>query len=181
MARYQIRTEEYLEDIITKMAEQSWLTLRTWQILESDGTQQDFVDFRNAIRDALAERVRTYKLCGVSNVCSDHLKITQWSPESHVLDANPYDRIYHVFPKTDLERFLAELTTKSLTPIAKLLKENHEDEARTMLSAVLKLILSDYLYLDPICGKTQLCSYSSLAPVSIWKKENARGELEEEF
>ena len=52
MARYQIRTEEYLEDIITKMAEQSWLTLRTWQILESDGTQQDFVDFRNAIRDA---------------------------------------------------------------------------------------------------------------------------------
>jgi hypothetical protein len=139
MARYQIRTEEYLEDIITKMAEQSWLTLRTWQILESDGTQQDFVDFRNAIRDALAERVRTYKLCGVSNVCSDHLKSTQWSPESHVLDANPYDRIYHVFPKTDLERFLAELTTKSLIPIAKLLKENHEEEARTMLSAVLNL------------------------------------------
>jgi hypothetical protein len=178
MARYQIRTEEYLEDIITKMAEQSWLTLRTWQILESDGTPQDFKNFRNAIRDAVADRVRSYQLCGVSDVCSDHAKRTKWSTGSHV---NPYDHIYHLFPKSDMESFLTELTTKSLPSIKKLLKADHEEEACRMLSAVFKLILSDYVYLDPVCGQPQLCTYSTLAPVSIWQKKNERGELEEEF
>jgi hypothetical protein len=168
MSRYQIRTEEYLEDIITKMAEQSWLTLRTWQILGSDGTEQDFENFRNAIRNAIADRVRSYQLCGVSDVCSDHAKRTTWSTESHV---NPYDRIYHVFPKSDIESFLTELTTQSLPSIKKLLKADHEEEACTMLTAVFKLILSDYLYLDPTCGQAQLCAYSSMAPISIWKTE----------
>lgn len=184
MARYQIRTPDYLEDIITRMAEQSWLTLRTWGIMEEDGTTRDFSDFRAAIRDALAERVRTYELCGLSNVCTDHLKSTPWSPENHVLDANPYDRVYHLFPKADLESFLAEVTSKSFEAIAKLIKQNHEDEACTMLSAIFKLILSDYLYVDPLCGKVELCVYSSSAPVSIWKKRNVRGEpleFEEEY
>jgi hypothetical protein len=178
MARYQIRTEEYLEDIVTKMAEQSWLTLRTWQILETDGTEQDFRNFRNAIRDAIANKVRSYQLCGVSDVCSDRAKRTKWSTDSHV---NPYDRIYHLFPKSDMESFLTELTTQSLPSITKLLKVDHQDEACTMLSAVFKLILSDYLYLDSTCGQPQLCTYSTLAPISIWQKKNERGELEEEF
>jgi hypothetical protein len=184
MARYQIRTPDYLEDIITRMAEQSWLTLRTWGILEDDGTNRDFTEFRSAIRDAIAERVRSYKLCGLSNVCIDHLKSTPWSPENHVLDANPYDRIYHLFPKTDLESFLTELTSKSLAAISKLVKPNHEGEASTMLSAIFKLVLSEYLYIDPACGKVELCVYSSSAPVSIWKKRNVRGEpleFEEEY
>jgi hypothetical protein len=181
MARYQIRTEEYLEDIITKMADHSWLSLRTWQILEFDGTSHDFINFRNSIRDAIAERVRTYKLCGVSDVCSDHVKSTQWSANSHLPDRTAYDRIYHVFPKTDMEDFLTEITAKSLPSIVRLLKADHEDEACTMLRAVFKLILSDYLFLDPICGQPQLCAYSTLAPVSIWQKKNDHGELEEEF
>jgi hypothetical protein len=184
MARYQIRTPDYLEDIITRMAEQSWLTLRTWQIMEEDGTTRDLTEFRTAIRDAIAARVRTYKRCGVSNVCTDHLKSTPWSPESHVLDANPYDRVYHVFPKTDLESFLVEITSKSVAAIKKFLKPDHENEACTMLSAVFKLLLSEYLYTDPLCGKVELCVYSSSAPVSIWKKLNARGEpveLQEEY
>lgn len=176
MARYQIRTPDYLEDIITRMAEQSWLTLRTWGIMEDDGTTRDFSEFRAAIRDAIAERVRTYKLCGLSNICTDHLESTPWSSKTHVLDANPYDRVYHVFPKTDLESFLTEITSKSFGAITKLLNSNHENEARTMLSAIFKLILSDYLYVDPICGKAELCVYSSSAPVSIWKKQNVRGE-----
>jgi hypothetical protein len=179
MARYQIRTPDYLEDIITSMAEQSWLTLRTWGILEDDGTTRDFTEFRAAIRDAFAARVRTYKLCGLSNVCTDHLKSTSWSPENHVLDANPYDRIYHLFPKTDLESFLAEVTSKSSEAIAKLLKPHHEDEATTMLSAIFKLILSEHLYVDSLCGKVELCVYSSSAPISIWKKKNVRGEFVE--
>jgi hypothetical protein len=175
MARYQIRTPDYLEDIITRMVEQSWLTLRTWGIME-DGTTRDFSEFRAAIRDAITERVRTYKLCGLSNICTDHLESTPWSPEKHALDANPYDRVYHLFPKTDLESFLAEVTSKSFEAIAKLLKPNHEDEAITMLSAIFKLVLSEYLYIDPLCGKVELCVYSSSAPVSIWKKRNVRGE-----
>jgi hypothetical protein len=176
MARYQIRTPDYLEDIITKMTEQSWLSLRTWGILEEDGTTQDFAEFRAAIRDVIAARVRTYKLCGLSNVCTDHLKSTSWSPERHALDANPYDRIYHLFPKTDLESFLAELTSKSFEAIATLVKLHHEEEATTMLSAIFKLVLSEHLYVDPLCGKVELCVYSSSAPVSIWKKKNVRGE-----
>lgn len=184
MARYQIRTPDYLEDIITRMAEQSWLTLRTWGVMEEDGTTRDFTDFRAAIRDAIAARVRTYKLCGLSNVCTDHLKSTPWSPENHVLDANPYDRVYHLFPKTDLESFLDELTSKSFQEIAKLIKPDHEDEATRMLSAIFKLVLSEYLYIDALCGKVELCVYSSSAPVSIWQKRNVRGEpleFEEEY
>jgi hypothetical protein len=181
MARYQIRTPEYLEDIITRMAKQSWLTLRTWRVLESDDTVSDFNKFRTAIRDAISARVRTYELCGLSNICTDHLQATSWSSESHILDANPYDRIYHVFPRTDLDGFLEEVTTKAIVPIAKLVKKSHEEEARAMLSAVLKLILSDYLYVDPICGKTEFCVYSSSEPTSIWLKTDVRGDPVEEL
>lgn len=182
MARYQIRTPDYLEDIVTRMAEQSWLTLRTWQIMEEDGNTRDFSEFRRAIHNAFDGRVRTYKLCGLSNVCTDHLESTPWSPESHVLDANPYDRVYHLFPKTDLESFLNEVTSRSIATIAKFIRPEHEHEACTMLSAVYKLILSEYLYVDPICGKVELCVYSSSAPISIWQKRNVRGEpVEEEY
>jgi hypothetical protein len=102
------------------------------------------------------------------------------APQSHVLDANPYDRIYHLFPVTDLDGFLTEVTSKTISAITNILKPDHEKEANSMLSAVLKLILSQYLYVDPVCGKTELCVYSSSAPTNIWKKTNVRGELLEE-
>jgi hypothetical protein len=180
MARYQLRTPDYLEDIITEMADQGLRTLKIWGALKTN-TNGDFNTFRKAIRNAMEERTRTYKLCGLSNICTDHLKSTDWSPDSHVLDANPYDRIYHVFPLTSLDDFLTELTSKSILSIQEILNSKHEEEACTMLRAIFKLVLGKYLYIDRVCGKTELCVYSSSAPKNIWQKKNARGELIEEL
>jgi hypothetical protein len=175
MARYQLRTTEYLEDIITEMAEQGWKTLKTWSVL-GPTEEKDFRSFRTAVRDAMEERTRTFKLCGLSNICIDHLKSTPWSPDLHVLDANPYDRIYHLFPLKNLNDFLMELTVRSLASIENLIEPEQEEEAYTMLSAVFKLILGKYLYVDPVCGKTEFCVYSSSAPTEVWQKKNIRGE-----
>ena len=180
MARYQLRTPDYLEDIITEMAEQGWKTLKIWSVLKPM-TEKDFSHFRRALRNAMATRIRTYKLCGLSNICTDHLKNTPWSPALHILDANPYDRIYHVFPLTNLNDFLAEITSKSILSIERLIDPDQEEEACTMLSAIFKLVLGKYLYVDPVCGKTEFCVYSSSAPTEIWQKKNVRGEVLEQI
>ena len=180
MARYQIRTTEYLEDIITEMAEQGWKTLKTWSVLRPTD-EKDFLRFRTAVRQGMEARTKTYKLCGLSNICIDHLKNTSWGPDLHVLDANPYDKIYHLFPAKGLNDFLTELTVKSFSSIESLIEPDHEEEAFRMLSAVFKLVLGKYLYVDTVCGKTEFCVYSSSAPKEIWQKKNIRGEALEQI
>jgi hypothetical protein len=180
MARYQLRTPDYLEDIITEMAQQGLKTLKIWTGLKNTD-DKEFRTFRKAIRNAMEERIRTFRLCGLSNICTEHLRSTEWSHDSHVLDANPYDRIYHLFPSTNLEDFLSELTSKSILSVKKILIPEHEEEACALVSAIFKLVLGRHLYIDPVCGKTQLCWYSSSAEKNIWQKKNARGELIEEL
>jgi hypothetical protein len=173
MARYQIRTpvEKDMEDVVNEMTEKAWEILKTWN--PSDFTRAsdvDFYAFCNRVRRFLSGRVKTYKLCGLSNVCLDEVTSTPWAEDEHVLEAEPRDHVYHVVPSRDLDEFLKELALNSLEPVRHLLHgPNSLEEALSTLSIVFRSVLGKYLYYNRICGKTELCIYSSSAPVNAWK------------
>lgn len=173
MARYQIRTPEncLLEDVVERMAEKSWEVLEAWNVFRRPSTQEDIRHFKLATHQALEPYIRTYKLCGVSNVCSEKLQSTPWAFEAHSLDASPWDLVYHLFPKDGLEEFLEDLSWKALQSIRDFLKPDMETGTLSMLRIVFRYVLGEYMFYNPVCGKTDLCVYSSSAPIEPWKRE----------
>jgi hypothetical protein len=173
MARYQIRTpvEKVIEDVVNEMTEKAWEILKTWN--PSDFTRASDVDFylfRNRVRRCMSGRVKTYKLCGLSNVCLDEVTSTPWAEDEHVLEADARDHVYHVVASHDLEEFLKELALDSLEAVGHLLLgPNSVQEALSTLCIVFRSVLGEYLYYNRICGKTELCIYSSSAPVNAWE------------
>ncbi len=173
MARYQIRTPENkeLEDIIQTMATKSWEILKAWNAFQRETTQENFEEYRRTLYLQMVPFVRAYKLCGLSNICVDELRSTPWAPETHVLDASPTDLVYHLFPGKGLEEFLEGLAVEALESVKCLIKPDFETETLSILRASYRTILGEYLYLNPVCGKTELCVYSSSAPVKPWDRE----------
>lgn len=172
MARYQIRTpiEKVIDDVVNELAEKAWGFLKTWNSSDfAEASETDFRLFRDGVRRCMSDRVKTYKLCGLSNVCLDELTATPWAEEEHVLEADPRDHVYHLFPSRDLGEFLKELALDSIGAVGHLLGPNAAQEALSTLYIVFRSALGEYLYYNRVCGKTELCIYSSSAPVNPWK------------
>ncbi len=171
MARYQIRTPEnvVLEDVVEEMANKAWDVLRAWDVFEP-GSQPSVDEFRRSIGEAIAPFIKSYKLCGRSNICLEGMETTAWSSQSHALDACPWDLVYHLFPRKDLDDFLVALATKASRSIEPSLKPETGPGVISSLLAVFQCVLGQYLYVNPVCGKTELCVYSTSAPVASWKR-----------
>jgi len=103
-----------------------------------------------------------------TKICLDQTRSTSLSPESHVLDANPQDMVYQLFPRKDLEDFLDELATRSCESLKPLLKPDTEQGVFSTLRLVFRCVLGDYLYFNPLCGHTELCTCSVAARSSPW-------------
>ena len=169
-ARYQIRTpaDQVIDDVIGLMAARAKEVLEAWDVFDTKLSVQDYDRFRKEIRNILLPYVKSYKLCGVSSICLDQTRSTSLSPESHVLDANPQDMVYQLFPRKDLEDFLDELATRSCESLKPLLKPDTEQGVFSTLRLVFRCVLGDYLYFNPLCGHTELCTCSVAARSSPW-------------
>lgn len=174
MARYQIRTPEKmeLEDVVEQMATCAWGVFKAWDaFLPDKGNDSAYQQFREAIRATLDPCVKTYRLCGLSNICVDEVKSTPWSQESHVLDAAPQDLVYHLYPGANPDGFLSRLSSGSFDAISSVIKPDFKEQALSSLRVVFREVLGLYLYYNPACGKTELCALSATAPTEPWERE----------
>ena len=171
MARYQIRTRDQksIEDVIDEMAAKAWEILKAWDVF-LEIHQDSYQPFRYALRGAMAPYLRTYRLCGLSNICLDEVTAGPWASESHSLEACPWDLVYHLFPNSGLDEFLNDITDRAVNSILHLLKPETEERVFSSVRVVFRCILANYLFDNPVCGKTELCVYSSLAPTKIWSR-----------
>jgi hypothetical protein len=177
MARYQIRTPEnmVLEDVIVQMSKQVTEVLQAWKFFQVPSHEEWEHLATGVIREYFHLYVKSYRLCGISNICLDHLKTTPWSPESHVLDATPRDMIYQLLPRTELNGFLDELVTRFYHSVRMYLKPGNEEEILSTLSVVMQNVLASYLYYNPLCGLTELCTYSAVSRrAPAWMKRDGR-------
>lgn len=174
MARYQLRTRDKkgIEDVIDEMAAKTWEVLKAWDVF-LEVHQDNYQLFRYALRAAMAPYLRSYRLCGLSNICLDEVTPGPWASESHGLEACPWDLVYHLFPKTGLDDFLNDITEHAVNSIQYVLKPGTEEGVSSSVRVAFRCILANYLYDNPICGKTPLCIYSSMAPVNIWNRSGS--------
>jgi hypothetical protein len=94
-----------------------------------------------------------------------------WGNPGQELQAEPTDLVYHLFPGKDLEEFLnqlAEAGTQSVTP---LLKKDWKHQVKSLLRTTFRTILGEYLYSNPLCGKTELCVHSTMSPQKVTGKK----------
>jgi hypothetical protein len=180
MARYQIRTpaDTFISDVIKLMAARAKEALTASDAFLVEPTADQWDDFAESLWECMESHVKAYKLCGVSNVCSEHIKSTSWSNEHHALDAAPDDMIYQLFPRKELNAFLEDLVSNAAESLKPVMKANANEDIDSTLQIVFRCVLGDFLYFNPICGQTELCSCSVQAPASPWwrrrKEQTAR-------
>jgi hypothetical protein len=170
MSRFQVRisADQVIDDVIDLMAARAKEVLEAWNVFSSSLSAEDYRLFKNAIRKSLIPHIKSYKLCGVSNICVDHTRTTSWSPESNPLDPSPQDTVYQFFPKKELNDFLEELAVCAYGSIQTKLKTETEAGVLSSLRIVFRCVLGDYLYFNPLCGHTELCVCSVTAHSSPW-------------
>jgi hypothetical protein len=121
------------------------------------------------VKRAFGAVLKAYKLCGLSNICSEELTSTELSLDSHILDASPTDRIFQFFVKGSVKDFIHSLTEASMVSLQVCLKPGSEDEVRGLLEVAFRDVLGEYLYNCPACGQTELCVCSQSTPIPVWK------------
>jgi len=173
MARFQIRTPEHeiLEDIVRAMAEKSWEILKAWKVFETEPDAEIHKTFNSALVTHVVPFVRSYKLCGLSNICLDSTGQGPWAPPAQELHAEPTDLVYHLFPGKDLEEFLKQLADAGTNAIGSVLRKDWQNSVNSLLRTTFRTILGEYLYTNPLCGKTELCVYSSSSPQKVTGKK----------
>jgi hypothetical protein len=170
MSRFQVRTpaDQVIDDVIELMAARAKEVLEAWNVFSSNLSAEDYRLFKSTIRKGLIPHIKSYKLCGISNICLDHTRTTSWSPESNALDPSPQDTVYQFFPKKELNDFLEELAVSAYGSIQTKLKAETEQGVLSSLRIVFRCVLGDYLYFNPLCGHTELCVCSVAAHSSPW-------------
>jgi hypothetical protein len=170
MSRFQVRTpaDQVIDDVINLMAARAKEVLEAWNVFSSNLSSDEYRLFQDAIRRSLIPHVKSYKLCGVSNICVDHTRTTSWSPESNTPDPSPQDTVYQFFPKKEMNDFLEDISVEAFKSIAGKLKPETEEGALSSLRIVFRCVLGDYLYFNPVCGHTELCVCSVAAQTSPW-------------
>jgi hypothetical protein len=173
MARYQLRTHEnqVLEDVIQIMAAKTWGIIQAWEVFQQKPDADQYEKFYKAIYRRIVPNFRTYKLCGYSNICLDEAISTPWTPPAFPLNPSPSDLVYHLFPAKGLEQFLDDLAESAMESIDAVVKPELKEEVQSLIRTAFRTILGEYLFFNPVCGKTELCVYSSSAPQEVLGRE----------
>lgn len=175
MPRYQIRIPEgmEIEDFINELSAKAWQMLSTAPENVTLPAQKDDIyrEFRAKVMDTFVPVVKSFRLCGLSNICSEKIESTELSLESHVLEASPTDKIYQFFIKDSLKEFLDTLSHDSLGPLEPYTAKSIKS-AQELVRLAFHEVLGEYLYDCPTCGKTELCICSQSAPEPVWKDQH---------
>jgi hypothetical protein len=112
--------------------------------------------------------VRTFRLCGLSNICLDEVYTAPLSAQPEKVDVNPWDLVYHIFYRGDAEEFVDGVAFEAVESIKRLLKPGQTRAVFGAVSSALRSVLGKYLYYSPICGRTELCVFSVHLPLLLW-------------
>lgn len=170
MGRYQVRIPEALDfdAMLGRMAGHCIEILKAWDLFDpSKISAASYGELDRCIRETIVPYVKTYKLCGVSNICSDHLQTTNWVNDDQV-NPSPTDMIHQLFIPGGLEEFIQKMAEASLNHLTPSLRANTREQTLSILCSVFRCVLGEYVFYNPICGKTELCTCSVLAPRSPW-------------
>ena len=167
MSGYQIRTpeEKVLEDVLAEMAAAAW-SAAGQHFRAGAVSDRDREVFRRSVFQAVLPYVRTFRLCGLSNICLDEVYSAPLSDHPDKVDANPWDLVYHIFYRGDAEEFVDGISFEAVECIKGLLRPGSIRAAFTAVAAALRSVLGKYLYFSPVCGRTELCVFSGSAPVA---------------
>jgi len=171
MFRYQIRTPEnkVLSDVLREIAESGWTAIA--DLFEArEISKEDYTEFEQELIGYMTPNVRAFRLCGMSNICTDLVQSAPLAGErgkETVPDVNPWDLIYHLILRVDVNEFVDGLTTTTLEASRELLKQGARTRAFMALSEAYRAVLKDYVFFNPICGNSELCSFSSSAQVGL--------------
>jgi hypothetical protein len=170
MQRYQIRTPQgwTVEDIVEELSGKGWDAVRRYlDFSDSRAPLKDYRRFQNALYHLFLPRLRAFRLCGVDEVCSDHVVAAPLCKEPHRFDISPLDFIYHFYIPGDLEQFVKELATNAAEAIESLIKSGRHEAITLTLQALFKEILADYVYSNPACGVASICSRSTVTNLPL--------------
>jgi hypothetical protein len=155
-----------LDDVLDEMAMKAWDMMKGE--LQDEQCQADYDSFRRAIREAMSPQLKAYQLCGLAHSCNDEVEGTDWSFETHALDAGPRDLIYQLELEGDLEAFVDALSEAALQPVRQMLKPGRERRVLSLLRIIFRFVIGDYLYYNPVCGKMSFCPASQSTPLPCW-------------
>ncbi|HSP07111.1 MAG TPA: hypothetical protein VLR94_08030, partial [Acidobacteriota bacterium] len=143
----------------------AWDAVSKEMDVQEDSTRDRAVFFRSVAQSVLPY-VRTFRLCGLSNICLDEVYSAPLSAQPEKVDANPWDLVYHIFYRGDAEEFVDGIAFEAIESIKGLLKTGRSRAVFAAVESALRNVLGKYLYYSPICGRTELCVFSGSAPIS---------------
>jgi hypothetical protein len=168
MKRYQIRTPQgwTIEDVIEEMAGKGWDAIKD-QLDFSDcrSTLKIYRRFQHSLHRSLVPQLRAFRLCGIDEVCLDLVESAPLADRVDMFGVSPWDFICHLFLPVNLEDFLNEVTREGIDAVQELVKTGKKEMAFDSLRKVLKDVLGDYIYWNPVCGKAEICTRSTPIPV----------------
>lgn len=153
--------------MLHEMAESTWRILNAWAVFEVQPNEKDFQRFARSIDHYFEHYVKAYRLCGYSNICLDEAHKTEWAPAADSLEPSPRDFVYHLFPGKGLEFFLDGLVKAAADSVKDQIKPLLFEDVHSMMKTAFRAVLGQYVYSNPLCGKTELCVYSSSSPQKV--------------
>jgi hypothetical protein len=170
MSRYQVRIPDSLDldSIFGRMALHCVEILRAWDLLDpTKMSPENLEQLKQHICKAIMPYVKTYKLCGLSNICTDHLQTTNYVPDDQINSA-PSDTIHQLFIPESLDEFIEKMAESTRNHLSSRLTEKSADQTMSILCSVFRCVLGEHVFFNPVCGKTELCVCSVQAPKSPW-------------
>ena len=174
MARYQIRTPENIEieDVIEVLAVKAWGAILDF--VDPNLTpisRKNFKSFHDHVRNCLSQHLKAFRLCGLSNICIDATLDAPLASEQKQVGGNPWDLVYHIFVQGNAADFVQKLAEDSIDSVQEFLKPGTREQALHAVTHIFREILADYLFYNPVCGKTELCIYSGSDELSPWERD----------
>jgi hypothetical protein len=152
-----------IEDVFIAVTTKVWKTIQKY-LKPSENTEQHYKEFRDRFCSMMIPHIKAFDLCGTSRICSSEVVGAPW------LDPwlDYQDRIYHLVVPNNYDAFIDGLAWELLTPLRRYLDDTSVS-VFTLLRTDLSRELDAYVYYNPVCGKTELCSAS--LPVNPWRQK----------
>lgn len=163
MSRYQIRTSENtLEDVLNEMASAGWEAIQSH--LTDAPTTGNLQEFKKTVSKTVMPYIHAFRLCGKSNICLDEVRLAPLSTEPQDVDVHPWDLVYHIFFRGNAEEFVEVVAFEAVESMKNQIRANAHTAFIDVCGAM-REVLGKYLFYSSVCGRTELCIFSSSSPI----------------
>lgn len=161
MFQYQLRmpASMSLNDLIREIALNSWNVFHSYS--ESKTVDGGYLQFRKEIFNSFSPYLKAFALCGSSGICEDEMR-----PVGATVD-DLDTKIYQLQLPLQMDLFVEHLASLVIRKFRPGLIDPERGKARAELKTALQAALEPYLFINPWCGKAQLCRFST--PIDPWR------------